>query len=104
MPFEDDKPKAAQNTDFEAGSDNAPMARESRKTERQFYRKRQMRYISSLMHLPFSEDKRQKLPPPQRSVKNGLFVLLSLHISRADGWGWQGEQLQAPLAVFSQIF
>ena len=26
MPFKDDKPKDAENTDFQAGSDNTPMA------------------------------------------------------------------------------
>ncbi len=32
-----------------------------------------MQYISSLMHLPFSEDKRRKPPPPERSDKNWIF-------------------------------
>ena len=27
MPFKDDKPKDAENTDFQAGSDNTPMAK-----------------------------------------------------------------------------
>ena len=30
VPFEDDKPKDTENTDFEAGSNNPPMATEPR--------------------------------------------------------------------------
>ena len=54
---------------------------ESRKIQSPFKRKRHLKQFGSLIQVPFSEDKRQKLPPPQRSVMNGLCILLSLHIS-----------------------
>ena len=39
----------------------------------QFFRKRQMQQFSSLKQLPFSEDKRRKSSPPERSDKNWIF-------------------------------
>jgi hypothetical protein len=83
--------------------DNSVKAKESRKMESPFNRKRQTQQFSSLMRLSFSEDKRQKLPPPQRSVMNGLFILLSLHISLSGRGGVVGVPPAGRPYGFSQI-